>query len=208
MGTKDAFADRIEMTGVNVRPVRRFRKAAVVVTGLLLAPPLGMGAWAVGIQFVGNVHTVAPGELYRSAQLSGRQLADVINDHHIRTVINLRGENAGQSWYDDELKVSAAAGVAHVDIRMSAREQPDAVLMAELVQALRSAQKPILVHCQQGADRSGLASAVYEYVVDGKPAAEAAGQLSFFYGHFPWLGSRTVAMDEAFARMVREGTPR
>lgn len=167
-----------------------------------LAPAIGMGAWAVGIQLVGNVHVVAPGQLYRSAQLDGEDLTEVIRDYNVRTVVNLRGRNDGLPWYDDEIKVSAAADAAHVDIRMSAKDEPDDALISELVRVLRDAQKPILVHCHSGSDRTGLAAALYEFVVEGKPADEAAGQLSFFYGHFPWFGSRTAAMDGAFERLV------
>jgi len=52
--------------------------------------------------------------------------------------------------------------------------------------------------------RSGLISAIWEYAVEGKSAQEASRQLSLFYGHFPYLGNRTKAMDESFWRFVNE----
>lgn len=195
------------MPGTGDRSWRQRRVAVGLSAAIMLSPAIGIGGWAVGIQLVGNIHAVESGAFYRSAQLNGEDLAEVIRDYKIRTVLNLRGPNDAQPWYDDEIKATAAAGATHVDIRMSAREEPDDALLAALIKTLRTAPKPILVHCYSGSDRTGLASALYELVVEGKPAAEAAGQLSFFYGHFPWLGSRTVAMDNTFKRVAAGERP-
>jgi protein tyrosine/serine phosphatase len=181
---------------------RRVRLALVAVLALAGLPAIGMGGWALAIQIDGNVHAVEPGQLYRSAQLSGPGLADVVERYGIRTVINLRGTAPGAGWYDDEIRVSQARGLNHVDIPMSASQIPDEATTKRLISALRDSPGPILVHCQSGADRSGLASALYELLIVHRPAAVAAEQLSFRYGHFPWLGSRTIAMDEAFARIA------
>jgi protein tyrosine/serine phosphatase len=51
-----------------------------------------MRARTIGLQLVGNVHVVEPGELYRSAQLNGASLDGVLKRYGIKTVINLRGE--------------------------------------------------------------------------------------------------------------------
>ncbi len=169
---------------------------------LLLLPAAGMGAWALGLQVVGNIHVVEPGQLYRAAQLNGSTLDHVLDTYGIRTVINLRGENDGTPWYDDEVAVTRKHGLVHIDIRMSANREPDEATVTKLVHALGEAPKPILVHCQSGSDRTGLASALYELLVAHRSATDAAGQLSFRYGHFPWLWSHTFAMDDTFARIA------
>ena len=68
----------------------------------------------------------------------------------------------------------------------------------------------MLVHCKSGADRSGLVSALFRLVEERAPPAEADQELSLVYGHFPYLTSKTVAMDESFWAFVRrsgnEGT--
>lgn len=167
-----------------------------------MAGPLAMGGWALGLQAEGNIHVVEPGALYRSAQPNGSELENLLQDYGIRTVINLRGANTGEGWYDDEIAASNKPGVTHVDIAMSARSKPSTETINQLVQTLRDAPRPILVHCKDGADRTGLAAALYELLVEEKPADDAARQLSFWYGHFPWLGSRTVAMDNTFEQIV------
>jgi hypothetical protein len=60
------------------------------------------------------------------------------------------------------------------------------------------AEPALLVHCRNGADRSGLVSAIYLAEIQGVAVDEAIGQLSLYYGHFPWLISETGAMDESF----------
>jgi protein tyrosine/serine phosphatase len=50
------------------------------------------------VLFGENFHAVVPGELYRSAQLSGSRLERHIQAEGIRTVINLRGPNPGSAW--------------------------------------------------------------------------------------------------------------
>ena len=148
---------------------------------------------------------------YRSAELTRDGFEQIIERFHIRTVINLRGASPGKPWYDNELAAALAGGTQHVDLRMSATHGPDHAKLHEIETVLAHAETPILVHCQAGADRSGLVAALYEYWIAHRPPAEAGAQLSFRYGHFPWLDNRTSAMDEAWRSVVRQGgsvTPR
>ena len=179
------------------------RVTAVLLVGIGLA-----GGWAIGLQLVGNVHVVEEGILYRSAQLNGQRLADVVAAHSIKSVINLRGENRGLRWYDDEIKVTAAHGVSHFDVRMSAVHEPDDATVTQLMETLRTAPRPLLIHCESGSDRTGLAAALYERFIKQQPAEVAAGQISFRYGHFPWLGNRTAAMDRTYWRLSTDGLPK
>jgi len=160
------------------------------------------GGWAGYLQLVGNFHVVEEGALYRSAQLGESAFRDRIKEYGIRTIVNLRGENSQMDWYVDEMKASESAGIAHIDFAISAvRDLTDAQL-DKLAAILKNAPRPILVHCQSGSDRTGLASAIFEHVIAKKSASEAASQLSFRYGHFPWLGNRTAAMDRSYARVL------
>jgi protein tyrosine phosphatase (PTP) superfamily phosphohydrolase (DUF442 family) len=192
----------------------RFLKAhpigrAIVFTvgALLICVGLACG-WAIGLQIVGNVHVVEDGALYRSAQLNEGKLADVIAAYGIKSVINLRGDNSGSWWYDDEVKVTAARGASHFDVRMTALRDTDDATVTQLMETMRTAPRPMLIHCESGSDRTGLAAALYERFVKERPADAAAGQISFRYGHFPWLGNRTVAMDRTYWRLSSDGLPK
>lgn len=134
----------------------------------------------------------------RTAVLKG--LEAVIKDHAVKTVINLRGSQQNSEWYDAERATAAKLGVTHIDLPLSANEEPDDAKLDHLITTMRDAQKPLLIHCEGGADRSGLAAALYRHAIEGETYEKAAEELSFRYGHFPWLTSRTGAMDRAFAR--------
>jgi protein tyrosine/serine phosphatase len=176
-------------------PIRRILLAAIL--GLVLTAALA-GGWAGYLQLVGNIHTVERGELYRSAQLDGPALEAVIRKDGIATVLNLRGANPGTPWYAQELAATAAAGAAHLDLALSANRKPDEKTLRRLIEILHTAPRPLLIHCMSGADRSGLAAALYDLLEAHEPPGEAAEQLSFRYGHFPWLTSRSGAMDATF----------
>lgn len=163
-----------------------------------------LSGWAGYLRLSGNFHVVVDGAVYRSGQLSGAQFATRIRDNGIRTIINLRGNNAGRRWYDDEIKASNAAGVGHIDFPISASRPLTDHQIAQLVGLLATSPRPILIHCEGGADRTGLASALSKLTIDGSPPSEAAAQLSFRYGHFPWFWSGTSAMDSTFARAVSD----
>lgn len=184
--------------------LRPYRRLARIALGSALVAIGAAAAWLGGLQLTGNIHEVEPGALYRSAQLGRGALSEVIQDYHIRSVINLRGINPEAPWYSGELAVSRALGVTHYDFPMSANDMVAPAMMARLAALLRSAPKPVLIHCQSGADRSGLAAALYEYAVAARPAEEAEEQLSLRYGHVPYLWSRTGAMDRSFEVFVRQ----
>lgn len=186
---------------------KRFLKRVALAIGLLLAlPASGAIGWATYLRLSGNIHQIGTTEAYRSAQLSASTLETVIQDHAIKTVLNLRGPQQNSAWYDAERATTERLGVTHIDLPLSANEEPDEAKLDLLIATMRDAQKPLLIHCEAGADRSGLASALYRHFVEGASYEKAAAELSFRYGHFPWLTSRTGAMDRAFARRAG-GTP-
>jgi protein tyrosine phosphatase (PTP) superfamily phosphohydrolase (DUF442 family) len=153
-----------------------------------------IAAGAIGIycgvlQLLGNVHVVVERQFYRSAQLDKETLARVIQEH--------------RPWYADEITVSKALGAEHYDYGISANEVVAPDRIDQILQIVRDAPKPILVHCKNGADRSGFVAAVYLANIQGVIVDEAAGQLSLYYGHFPWLISSTGAMNESFRAYER-----
>ncbi|WP_156468181.1 dual specificity protein phosphatase family protein [Rhizobium sp. Leaf371] len=145
-----------------------------------------------------NFHEVVPGQLYRSAQPSGADLSDYKSRYGIRTVVNLRGEGRS-AWYREEAETTAREGLVLINFRMSAYRALTLEESRALVAILRDAPKPILIHCKSGADRTGLASVIYESQIAGKDEKTAERQLSIAFGHFavPFLSS-AYAMDESW----------
>ena len=168
-----------------------------------LAVIVALGAYIEAIRLAGNIHTVVPGRFYRSAQLDRSQFARVITQDTIRSILNLRGAHPTASWYEDELAVAGSLGVTHYDFGLSATHMVTTAQIDSILTIIRRAPKPILVHCQGGADRSGLVSAIYAAMIVGQSTQRADRQLSLRYGHFPWLGSKTWAMDSSYWAYVR-----
>lgn len=149
-----------------------------------------------------NLHIVVPGEVMRAGQMNADQLAGCITNYGIRSVLNLRGPNGDQAWYRGETQTVARFNVAHYDLRWSSGEEVDPAQLAATVELLRAAPKPLLIHCQGGADRTSLASALYRYAVEGNPADQAADELAVRFGHVAWLRPKVRAMDRSFWNYV------
>lgn len=166
---------------------------------------LSIGTYFFVLMANGNFHAVVPGEVYRSAQPSATELARYHANFGIRSVINLRGSNPEQSWYRDELAVTKKLGIAMIDVPMSAKRLLPPDKTRELIHQLEVAPKPVLIHCSGGADRTGLASALYLAAIAKAPEAIAEGQLSVLYGHFNIsVFSRETAMDQSFEDVENE----
>lgn len=163
----------------------------------LFIPLLVIAAmWVVYFKVYGNFHKVDD-DLYRSAQLYSFNMPYYIEKHGIKSILNLRGDSTKQ-WYQDELDISKAYEVTHYDYGIGDRRISTMKEMEDIVQIMKEAPKPLLVHCKAGADRTSLASALYLYEIKNGEEAEKA--ISIIYGHFPWLGSKTVAMDKSFEK--------
>ena len=132
----------------------------------------------------------------------GKQWADYLQKYAIKSLLNLRGEHRASRWYQEERHAAEALGVTHYDVQISANREVDTSTLDTILAIMRQAPKPLLIHCQAGADRSGLIAGVYLFSIEGQPAATASRQLSLLYGHFPYLLSRTGAMDRSFWRYV------
>ena len=181
-------------------------------SAVLLALGVVTGGYAIYCAVIietGNFHAVDPGVLYRSAQLGDQDLQAYARRYGIKSVLNLRGAHPGEAWYDGEMDAVHQLALVHYDYPLSAKRFVTSGEIAELLDIVRRAPKPLLVHCRSGADRSGLLAALYRYAVDGDSAAQADAQLSLVFGHFPYLTSRSGAMDDSFWAYVgnREHSP-
>ena len=135
-----------------------------------------------------NLREVDPGRFYRSAQLEGDQFAEAIERLGIRSIVNLRGKpTTPVEWYEQEIAVSERLGVRHFDVRLSARSVPRRAELLALLKVYEIAERPILVHCQDGADRAGEASAIYAIDEMGFSNDEALELLTPRFLHFRWF---------------------
>jgi protein tyrosine phosphatase (PTP) superfamily phosphohydrolase (DUF442 family) len=137
--------------------------------------------------FQGNLGVVEAGRVIRSAQPT-TQLPGWIRDYGLRSILNLRGGKAADWWYDAEVKAAQAGGVCFYDFPLSATQRPTRHELLVLIDTLRSCPYPLLIHCKSGADRSGLASALYLMLMRGIPPEQAESAFTLAHGHVPLGG--------------------
>ncbi len=154
--------------------------------------------WWIGyLRYSGNFYEIANG-VYRSHQLYKFDFAKFYKKYHFKTILNLRGVSS-QKWYKYEKAFCKKHNIVLINFGISDRKVQSVKLMKKLVNIMKKSKKPLLIHCKAGADRSGLASALYLYSTGDKNYSK---MLSFKYGHFPYLGSKTKAMDISFKNWI------
>ena len=148
---------------------------AVLILSLLLS--------LARLHWLGNRHVVIPGEVHRSAQPSPRQLEAWIDEFGLRSVIHLkRGLDPERLEDLDEERLVVSRSAAFIRVDMTAQRLPSPGELGALIDAITSAPRPMLVHCESGVDRSGLASAIV-LLLDGTTPALAARQFSVRFGY-------------------------
>lgn len=123
------------------------------------------------------------GGMYRCSQPSPRQIHRYHNTLGIRSIINLRGPNPYGS-YPLEQEVCARLGIELIDCVIYSRRAPFVHEVLRLRDAFADVQYPALLHCKSGADRAGLASALFRILQLGHAVPEAMQELDWRYGHF------------------------
>jgi hypothetical protein len=157
---------------------------------------IGLSAEVARVLFAGNEHTVIPGKVYRSAQLSEQKLRRVIAEKHIRTVVNLRGCCPDTDWYMNDARATFATGTSQEDITLSAKRYPPPSELCRLIEVLDHTEYPIIFHCAAGADRTGLASTIALLLLTDATLAKARRQMWPRYGHLN--AGRTAVLDQFF----------
>lgn len=103
-------------------------------------------------------------------------------DAGVRTVLNLRNDT-----HLAPVKLAkercAQLGLTYVNFPMAPRRAPKRQELLDLIALMPTLEKPVLMHCKSGADRTGLAAAIWLLTQDGAPLHIAQQQLSLRYLH-------------------------
>jgi protein tyrosine/serine phosphatase len=154
-----------------------------------------------------NFHTVVTGEVYRSAQLSADSLEQYALENNIRSILNLRGASPQKEWYQAEKALSNRLNISHHDISLRAYELPSLFKIKELLEIMDQILKPYLIHCEGGADRTGLVSSLLLLLEGNQSLSQIEEQVSwkylafkeksagkqFFYQYKSWLEANARA---------------
>ncbi len=149
---------------------------------ILLAASLALTAGCTGFR------ELRPG-VFRAPQMHEDLLARKVGEHDIKTLVCLRGGRSCRST----ARVAIGMETTFVSVPLSASRLPEPGKLLALWQIAATAERPLLLHCRAGVDRTGLASAIVTLHDTGDLAA-AFDQLDLIpYGHVS-IGP-TAAMD-------------
>ncbi len=158
-------------------------------------------AWARPIDAAGvpNLHRVDT-NFYRSAQPDAEGFKVLATQYGVKTVVSLRAFNA-----DEPLARGLDLKLVRYKIHTWHIEREDVV---GALRSLRSATKeaPALLHCQHGADRTGLITALYRILYQGWSKDAAADEMlngNFGY-HAVWGNIPKYIRKVDVARLKRE----
>ncbi|WP_394707335.1 tyrosine-protein phosphatase [uncultured Celeribacter sp.] len=128
-----------------------------------------------------NLYEIAPG-VWRSNQPSPKRIERYAK-MGIKTILSLRGEKE-VSFSLLERQACETYGITLVTTnKAAARGALSGKDYVELIDLLASLEKPFLIHCKSGADRAGLASALYLLHCEGASIQEAKKMLSWRFLH-------------------------
>jgi len=105
----------------------------------------------------------------------------------------LRGSNPSEAWYAREVAATNAAGATQVDVAMSSCIWMSRAQLRALIQALDTAEYPLLIHCAWGSERTGLVAAFAELLRPGSTLDDARAQFSIRHLFVPTNDGKVMA---------------
>lgn len=134
----------------------QIKKFSILALLLILLLALAYGAHNF---FTNNFHAVIPGKVYRSALLDREDLSAVIDKYHIKTIFNLTGSLSAVASRD-EVVVARKLHVKLINTHYPSHGTITKERLRQMISVLQDAQRPLLIHCREGVDRTGLAAAI------------------------------------------------
>lgn len=98
-----------------------------------------------------------------------------------KTILNLRGASM-EPQYQLEKKLCDELGFTLIDLPLSAVDAPSRDHALKLLEIFDSAERPMIIHCKSGADRTSIAAAFYQ-LHRGAGIAAARKQFSIRFIH-------------------------
>lgn len=189
---------------------------ALCVSPLVFADaPARPANWATavaGVEGLGNLFQVAP-ELYRSRQPTAVALKNILAQHPfvegsapVHTIVELLATRDV-----DGLVLGDSSPVHHEWLKFNPFHPVDADVLTFLRIVTDKASQPVLVHCAQGSDRTGMMVAIYRIVVQGWSKDDALKEMvEGGYGFHPFFQDlvryvRNLDVDSLKTRLAQAG---
>jgi protein tyrosine phosphatase (PTP) superfamily phosphohydrolase (DUF442 family) len=189
---------------------------AVLVTLVAIGPPYAFFRY----QYIHakRFREVTPGRFYRSGQMTASGLREIVEQHGIKTVINLQHEEPDPFLPDRwlgagkvrESELCAQLGVKYLLLTPDVIPPglaPDAIppVVEQFLSILDDQSNyPVLIHCKAGLHRTGRLTAIYRMEYMGWSQGEALREMrANGYGYF-----MTSTADEFVIQFIQNYVPR
>ena len=143
-----------------------------------------------------------PGKMFRSNQPYPFQIKSDIKKHKIKSIINLRGERHCSSFYLEQ-DFCHKNNLKLYNFPISSRDLPDKKKLIDFNTLLQKIEYPCVMHCKSGADRAGLAAALYLIYKQDYSLLHARKQLTFKHLHIKY--AKTAILDYFFCKVIDQG---
>ena len=181
-----------------------------------VAAVVALWFWAVRPNLVPkNFGVVDEGRVYRSGQLTPAAMRRVVEQRHIKTVIDLGSYWDGPRLADargDELnqQMAEAMGVRRYLMPLYGDGQGNVNWYVHAVRIMNDpARQPVLVHCGAGSERTSVACILYEQLRHGAPDNAAGVEAARAFHHNPRKNPHVREVLDSWGaevlRCVREG---
>ena len=144
---------------------------------------------------------VLPGQMYRSNQPYPYQIKRDIKNFKIKSIINLRGKRHCSSYYLEK-NICTLENIKIYNFPISSRDIPDKSKLIGFKKLLDQVEYPCLMHCKSGADRAGLAAALYLIYKKNYSLEEASRELSLKHLHIKY--TKTGILDHFFSELIKK----
>jgi protein tyrosine phosphatase (PTP) superfamily phosphohydrolase (DUF442 family) len=194
-------------------PPPRGRRLAIVLSVALLALGGAFAWWRESGRHLFIPKNFAPvddGRVYRSGLIHRRLIEDTLEENGISTVVDLCGHGPTDPDVAAEREAAARLGIRAVDLPgLGGHGTGDPALYVQAVAEMARAtpDRPVLVHCAGGTERTGAAVAIYRMLFEGWDGVRAYEEYVDFRGRDPendelvdYLRARLPAVAEGLVR--------
>lgn len=147
----------------NIATIRRRRRTTWVIVGII-----GLVALLIALQVTLRYQRyrrfaeVEAGQLYRSGELKEPILRDVIQTHKLKTILTLQVDDGSDPEQQAERQVAGETGVQLLRVEMPGNGCGSFEALDRAADFMADpANRPILVHCAAGVQRTGAAYTAY-----------------------------------------------
>ena len=124
---------------------------------------------------------VEPGQIYRSGRLHRSLVERTLRKYKIAKIVDLTGGVPKDQDQQAEVRAAQVLGIERVELYLEGDGTGDIRRYAEAIVFIHDAvrqNKPVLVHCAAGAQRTGGVIAAYRMLVQKKPPSEVQDEMT------------------------------